>query len=607
VTPAARPGGQAAGELLLVPRPQRLEVRGEGAPADTAVRTREVAELRAEGFQLEIGPDGIDLRHADENGLRYGLAFLEQIRDQSRGTLPGLFVDDWPDFPVRGYLLDISRDRVPTRATLQRLVELMALARINQFQLYTEHTFAYRDHEIVWRDASPITPDDVRWLDELCRAHGIELVPNQNTFGHMERWLKHDAYRHRAEAPDGFEVFPGIRRPAAVLEPTQDNADFALGLLDELLPNFTSRRVNVNGDEPFDLGHGASRAEVERRGKEAVYVEHMQRILQPLAAQGREVQIWADILRQNPALARELPDGVIPVAWTYEAPRSNSGRSTDGERARSSAAAEALARLGIDPAAHVSFASNVGPMAEAGVPFWVAPGTSGWRSLIGRIDNARANLLDAATVGREHGAGGYLITEWGDAGHWNPPSVTFGPIVFGGAVAWALDANSDLDLSAVVDRFVFGDRQEILGGVLETLGHAWRRTGMRSRNGSPLVDGLAVPRVMVGGEPDAAQLEPLLEDFEVAMTAIGRADPTSSDWDVVPHELTTAVRIARHATWRLLAQVGAPVPSAQALATDLDDVLALQKESWLQRSRIGGLSDSISGLRTTLAGRDGDS
>ena len=29
-------------------------------------------------------------------------------------------------------------------------------------QLYTEHTFAYRDHETVWRDASPMTADEIR-------------------------------------------------------------------------------------------------------------------------------------------------------------------------------------------------------------------------------------------------------------------------------------------------------------------------------------------------------------------------------------------------------------------------------------------------------------
>jgi hypothetical protein len=101
-------------------------------------------------------------------------------------------------------MIDVSRDKVPTLATLFMLVDLFAELKINQLQLYTEHTFQYANHPDVWRDASPITPAEIRQLDEYCRARFIELVPNQNSFGHMARWLKHPRYAALAEAPDGF-------------------------------------------------------------------------------------------------------------------------------------------------------------------------------------------------------------------------------------------------------------------------------------------------------------------------------------------------------------------------------------------------------------------
>ncbi|MET7620141.1 hypothetical protein [Streptomyces sp. NPDC005408] len=81
-----------------------------------------------------------------------------------------------------------------------------------------EHTFAFRDHREVWRDASPLTADDLCWLDARCAALGIELVPNQNTFGHMERFLAHPAYAHRAENPEGF-VRGGVQQPPTTLAP----------------------------------------------------------------------------------------------------------------------------------------------------------------------------------------------------------------------------------------------------------------------------------------------------------------------------------------------------------------------------------------------------
>ena len=114
-------------------------------------------------------------------------------------ALPLLEIDDYPDFPARGVMLDVSRDKVPTMETVYGLVDWLAGLKINQFQLYTEHTFAYRQHPKVWAEATPFTSEDILALDAYCRERFIELVPNQNSFGHMHRWLKHPKYGHLAE------------------------------------------------------------------------------------------------------------------------------------------------------------------------------------------------------------------------------------------------------------------------------------------------------------------------------------------------------------------------------------------------------------------------
>jgi Glycosyl hydrolase family 20, domain 2 len=228
---------------MLFPRPRQIVETGRGpGPGALEVRVEPDVSLAPEGYALDIGPDGIVIAHRDERGLRYARATLDQLVEASPAGLPGLSIRDWPDFPIRGYMLDVSRDRVPTRETLARLVGLCSLARINHFELYTEHTFAYADHEVVWRDASPMTADDIRRLDETCAASGIELVANQNCFGHMGRWLAHEPYRSWAEAPDGFEPIPGYRMAPTVLAPTPENAAFAQTLFAELLPNIGSRR-----------------------------------------------------------------------------------------------------------------------------------------------------------------------------------------------------------------------------------------------------------------------------------------------------------------------------------------------------------------------------
>ncbi|MBV9253400.1 MAG: family 20 glycosylhydrolase [Actinobacteria bacterium] len=582
-----------ADRLLLLPRPQRIELGGEGAPLDAPVHETRLDDLPAEGFELEIGPASVELRYCDESGLRYGRATLGQIRAQSADTLPGLTIRDWPDFPVRGYMLDISRDRVPTRDTLERLVELMALARLNQFQLYTEHTFAYRHHEVVWRDASPMTPDDIHWLDGLCRSRGIELVPNQNCFGHMARWLKHDAYRHRAETPDGYELLPGVTSQPAVLAPTEDNAAFALSLFDELLPHFTSRQVHIGCDETFELGKGHSAAEAEQRGKEAVYIDHLRRLVEPLVERGYTVQYWADIARKAPELVKTLPPGAVAVAWNYEAPRA-----ADESAPLPPSVTAILDQLGIDFEAFSGFDANVAPIADAAVPFWVAPGTSSWNSLVGRIDNAMANIADAADVGVARGASGFLLTDWGDNGHLQPPSVSFGPLVYAGAVSWARDANRGLDLPAVLDRYVFDGPNVSIGTVLDRVGRVWRMTGQRTFNASPLQAALAPAQGhMIMGDPDAAKVAAVVHELQQAIADLERWNPSCSEHHVAKRELLHACRMARHGAWKLALQAGADAPSPDELAADRSELAAEHEACWLLRSRPGGLRDSLKAFR----------
>ena len=583
-------------DLVLVPRPRHIEERPGGARLDAATAEIDDASLPPQGFELEISGDGVTIRHSDDTGLRYARGLLRQIHTQSTDALPGLVVRDHPDFPVRAYMLDISRDRVPTRETLERILEVLSVARINQLQLYTEHTFAYRDHEVVWRDASPMTPDDTTWLDDECRMRGIELAANQNCFGHMNRWLIHDAYRWRAEKPEGGRAPWGAELPPWTLAPTQDNADFVLELFEELLPNFTSRRVNIGCDEPFDLGQGASADEVARRGKTEVYLEHLERIARPLVERGYEVLVWGDILREDPALAAKiLPDGVTAIPWHYEQPWPDELRAQVPD-----STLQTLAALDVDPIA--GFRVHVEPLGGIDIPFWVAPGTSTRNSLIGRVDNAFGNLLDAAERGIASGARGYLITDWGDNGHHQPPSVSWGPLLYGGAVSWCLDANRSLDVGAALDAFVFEGQG--LGRVLRDLGVLWRSTGQLAFNGSPIFRGLVPRSTMSFGEIDAAKCARTIDALNEAITLAGSVALGCEDGDTVKREVVAASRLARHGVWRMLRHIDASRPDDATLRADLGEAIDMQRAAWLERSRPGGLSDSLGRLERTLAEYD---
>src|SRR5262245_13805601 len=114
-----------------------------GGPADVDLEIV-AGRTPAQGYRLDIGPAGVSIVAGAPAGHFYGVGPLCQLLATQGPNLPTLVVDDSPELGVRGVMLDISRDKVPTLATLKGLVDLLASWKVNQFQLYMEHTFAYR-------------------------------------------------------------------------------------------------------------------------------------------------------------------------------------------------------------------------------------------------------------------------------------------------------------------------------------------------------------------------------------------------------------------------------------------------------------------------------
>ena len=345
-----------------------------------------------------------------------------------------------PLFERRGLMLDISRNRVPTMDCLKQLIDALAALHYNELQLYTEHTFAYREHGTVWKNASPMTAVEICEIDTYCAERGIELVPNQNSFGHMERWLKHAPYRHLAESPDGFiHQISGEQKHPSTLHPCPESLAFIDQLYSELLPNFQSKQVHVGGDEPWELGKGRSKATADDIGKHRVYLDYMKGVFEVAQKYDRAPQFWADIIMERPDLVPELPSNSIPVIWGYEADSP--------------------------------FAEQCKVVANAGFrdQFYVAPGAGNWNSFSGRLDVAKANIELAAKAGHANGARGLLLTVWGDNGHHQAWPTLFPAIVIAAAAAHG-EQLSQAELERTIDELFYPDSPSGHGRAICELG-----------------------------------------------------------------------------------------------------------------------------------------
>ncbi|MEJ5310029.1 MAG: glycoside hydrolase family 20 zincin-like fold domain-containing protein [Anaerolineae bacterium] len=525
------------------------------------------AVAQPEGYRLRIIPEGITIQARDAAGVFYGVCTLIQLMQQAEGaTLPCLDITDWPDFPARGVMLDVSRDKVPTMETLFALVDRLASWKVNQVQLYTEHTFAYRQHPDVWKDASPLTGAEILALDAYCRERFIELVPNQNSFGHMKPWLIHERYAHLAETHGEIQTPWGnykMQGPFSLAPEHPGSLELIRSLYDELLPHFTSRQINVGCDETIDLGQGASKAACEARGEGQVYFDFLMKIYRDVTRRGYTMQFWGDIIIQHPDLVPQLPRDVIALEWGYEFDHP--------------------------------FDAHGAQFAAAGVPFYVCPGTATWNSLVGRTDNALGNLLNAAENGLKHGATGYLNTDWGDNGHWQYLPMSHLGFGVGAAYSWCLDANRTLDVPQAISRFAFDDPSGVMGQIAYDLGNVYQVPHVpRIHNSSVLfhlLQGVVADEDRFKGIT-VADFETTRERIDAILAPLAAVQMRCADADLVKREFANAGRLLRHACRRALQLLGQETDNV-AMRADLEEAIAEHKALWLARNRPGGLADSL--------------
>lgn len=536
----------------------------------------------AQGYRLRIAPDRVELAADSAAGLRHARQTLAQLQRRFAGhaSVPAMVIDDAPAFATRGFMLDVSRTRIPSMGELRRLVDVLESLKFNHLQLYTEHTFAYSFGREVWEGWSPLTSAEVRELDGWCAAAGIELAANQNCFGHLRNWLEHPKFAPLAETHGEwmFDVWP--RRGPFSLCPTDHASEtFVAAMLDELLPCFTSPRVNIGCDETYDVGWGRSKEAVAARGRTAVYLDFVERVCALVQRRGAQPMFWADIALHEPACVARIPAQLTALAWGYEpdSPFEEWGRL----------------------------------LQEAGRAHWVCPGTSCWRSITGRSAERRGNLDAAARAGVAHGAGGFLLTEWGDTGHHQQWPLVQHALAHGADAAWR---GEGVTYDARAGALQVLREDPALGPWLEALGDAdlpLRRTALGLsqrgktgvlRNQTALFADLhnaAVHECVDVGAPAA---------WEAAAGAIDdarRTLPAICD-DLARAELAHTLDVGALAAERAVRRregAGRIAPKAAArLGEAARAVMAEHERLWGLRSRPGGLAASVAHYGKVAAG-----
>ena len=394
------------------------------------------ANLNEEGYVLHAGANGVIVAGASAAGTFYGLQTLKQLvrGDGPTAFIPGVHIVDWPAMRWRGVSDDISRGPVPTVDYIKRQLRTFAAYKLNLHSFYMEHAFSSETHPLIGPEGGSLTPAEIRELVAYAKSYHIELVPEQQTFGHLHKALKFEKYNPLAETPYGD-----------VLSPQQEGSyKLIADWYRELNDLFPSRFFHIGADETFELGQGQSREAARTRGVGAVYFEHLNRVRELLKPYNRKLIFWGDIALNHPELIGSIPKDLIVANWDYT-PRDD-------------------------------FATRIDPFKNAGLQQLVCPGVWGWNQIFPNVDTSSKNIINFVRDGQKAGAIGMLNTTWDDDGETLFEMGWYG-IVLGAAASWQsgiVDQNrfdTDFDWAFFRnegDQFVKAIRA--LGSVNTTLG-----------------------------------------------------------------------------------------------------------------------------------------
>jgi len=373
------------GTIDLAPVQAALKRAGLDAPAD----------LDAEGYLLSVTANDVVVAGKTATGVFYGLQTLKQLvrGDAGNAFVKGVRIVDWPAMHWRAVSDDISRGPLPTVDYIKRQLRTEAMFKLNMHSFYMEHTFAAAAHPLIGPAGGSLTPDEIRELVIYAKRYHIELVPEQQTFGHLHKALRLEKYSELAETPYGD-----------VLSPQQEGSYKLVAEwyreLDELFPG---KFFHIGEDETFELGEGQSREAAKARGVGAIYFEHLNRVREVLQPYRRRLMFWGDIALNHPDLIGNIPKDMIVMNWQY-APRDD-------------------------------FSSIIRPFKDAGLDQFVCPGVGNWNQIFPSLDSSSKNIINFVRDGQQAGALGMMNTSWDDDGE-SLFEMTWYPIVLGAAASW---------------------------------------------------------------------------------------------------------------------------------------------------------------------------
>lgn len=460
-----------------------------------------------------------------------------------------------------GYMYDVTRGKVPKLEEIFNLIDKLAILGYSRLELYIEHAFMFEGKETAWQNSSPLSPSDIQKIDSYAQKKGIELVPNCNTFGHLERFLKHEEFKYLAECEPAYYQEDAMAYRQGVIAVDEAGLEFVDSLLASYTKYFKSSQLNIGCDETFELGKGKNKERCEEIGRGRLYLEGLLKIYKLAKNYSDKIYFWGDIILNYPELIKELPQDATVLNWGYE----------DNH----------------------PFAEETKKIADSGLNFVVCPGTSSWNSIAGRTKNMLGNIISAQVNAEKNGADGILLTDWGDRGHIQYPYLSYAGICAASIAFYeGAQALTEEKVIAKINEVFFEDKNAPWGELMLELGHLHevfkvKRINVTLFNVGLLYEDYPGGLIFMNGITED-EINEASEKLEIIKEKIAKVDDNS----LIAREMKNSLRLVEVAIMRLRQNKNLPFDKKVAYEL-ITEAIAEHCALWIQRNRIGGIEESL--------------
>ena len=220
------------------------------------------------------------------------------------------------DFVVKGFHLDL-RIQVMKMDALKAFAKKLSEQGINTLVMEWEGTYPFESHPLI-PNKYAYTKEEIKSFISYCSSIGIDVIPLQQSFGHVEYILRHERYKDlREDQKDYSQVCP--------LE-EEGNKKLFTDLFTELAATHPSKYFHIGGDETYLLGHCEKcKAKAAKEGTSKLYIDHIKMLCDIVISLGKIPVMWADIALKHPEALKLLPKQTVLVDWNYGWDMNNFG------------------------------------------------------------------------------------------------------------------------------------------------------------------------------------------------------------------------------------------------------------------------------------------